>query len=368
VFTFKVYHQIDQLENQWNSLLEATDTTNIFLNFYWARNWLKNYHNHVESLQVIVIFDNNKCIAIAPLYISSYHKETLALLGTNEPEWCEVQAEAMDIIYLAEYHDALVNYFVKIFETHFPIPSITLKNISKTSFIHNIATKLTSKYFYIQNSSCYQFIFNQFDSVNSTLLLNKNNKNNKRILNKFLKNDICTYEVADTDKEKKELFDTLVELHQKHWNYKGKKGVFAEREFLNFHRALLFDVNFNKNILLTAVKHDKKVLSVNYSFITKNKVYFYQAGIDSLFKPNFSPGLLNHLLLIKHGESIGVEEYNLLLSEDINSYKAKLSNRTTTLITVELHKYTFKNVFKLLLLKLNVINKLSGIIKNTVRN
>lgn len=366
MFTFKVYHQIDQLENQWNSLLEATNTENVFLNFYWTRNWLTNYHHYIESLQIIVIFDNdNKCIAIAPLYISSYHKDTLALLGTNEPEWCEVQAESMDIIYLAEHHDALVNYFINIFKTHLPVTRIHLKNISKTSCIHNIATKLSSKYFYIRKHSCYQFLFNQFDNINSALLLNKNNK---RILNKFLKNDNCFYEIADTEQKKKELFDTLIGLHQQRWNHKGKTGVFAESKFLDFHRALLLDVNFNKNILLTAVKHDKKVLSVNYSYISKNKVYFYQAGIDSLFKPNFSPGLLNHLLLIKHGESIGVKEYNLLLSKDINSYKSKLSNSTVALITVELHKYTFKNIFKLLLLKLNVINKLSGIIKNTVRN
>jgi CelD/BcsL family acetyltransferase involved in cellulose biosynthesis len=366
VFTFKVYHQIDQLENQWNSLLEATNTENVFLNFYWTRNWLTNYHNYIESLQIIVIFDNdNKCIAIAPLYISSYHKDTLALLGTNEPEWCEVQAESMDIIYFAEDHDTLVNYFIKIFKTHLPATNIRLKNISKTSCIHNIATKLSSKYFYIQKHSCYQFIFNQFDNMNNALLLNKNNK---RILNKFLKNENCFYEIADTDKKKKALFDTLVELHQQRWNHKGKTGVFAESKFLDFHRSLLLDVNFNKKILLTAVKYNDKVLSVNYSYISKNKVYFYQAGIDSLFKPNFSPGLLNHLLLIKHGESIGISEYNLLLSQDINSYKAKLSNSTTTLITIELHKYTFKNIFKLLLLKLNVINKLTGIIKNTVRN
>jgi CelD/BcsL family acetyltransferase involved in cellulose biosynthesis len=365
VFTFKVYHQIDQLENQWNSLLEATNTENIFLNFYWIRNWLSNYHRYIENLQIIVIFDNNKCIAIAPLYISSYHKKTLGLLGTNEPEWCEVQAERMDIIYFAEDHDALVNYFINIFKTHLPVTRIRLKNISKTSCIHNIATKLSSKYFYIQKHSCYQFVFNQFDNVNSALLLNKNNK---RIFNKFFKNENCFYEIADTDKKKKELFGILVKLHQQRWNHKGKPGVFAENTFLDFHRSLLLDINFNKKILLTAVKYDDKVLSVNYSYISKNKVYFYQAGINSLFKPNFSPGLLNHLLLIKYGESIGVKEYNLLLSEDINSYKAKLSNSTTTLITVELHKYTFKNVLKLLLLKLNIINKLSGIIKNTVRN
>jgi len=355
MFTFKVYHSIQKLEKQWNSLLEATDTKNIFLNFYWAHNWLKNYHNYIDSLQIIVIFDNNKCIAIAPLYISSYHKNTLAFFGTNEPESCETQAEGMDIIYLKEHHDDLVNYFIKIFEKHLPVTRITLKNISKTSCIHDIATKLASKYFCIQSNYCYQFIFNQFDDINNTLLLNKNNK---RIFNKFIKSKNCFYEIADTNKSKIKLFDTLIELHQQRWNQKGKEGVFVGSEFFNFHESLLFDVNFNKNILLTAVIYEKKVLSVNYSYINKDKIYFYQAGIDPKFKPSFSPGLLNHLLLIKHGESIGIKEYNLLLSQNINSYKSKISNRTTKLVSIELYKYTFKNICKIIFLKFNIKNKL----------
>lgn len=346
---FKVFHEIDEVESQWHTLIEASGTKNIFLNYYWIRNWVKSYANNIEKLHLIVVFDNKKCVAISPFYVSSFHPKTLSLIGTNEPEQCEVNAEGMDVIYLTQYKEELLSYLVYIIEKHVNANCIVIKNIIEFSFIHRITEQLSRSKFSREFEPCYQFIFNQFDNIKSTL---DTHKKNKRTLNKFTKDELCIFEVADNAYSKQEFFDVLIKLHQKRWKQKGKQGVFDNPVFLDFHRSLLLDANFAKFVLLSAIKYNQEIISVNYSFCFKDKIYFYQAGINSAFKPNFSPGLLNHLLLINHGRNIRTKEYNLLLSNDKNSYKNELSNHQTKLISVEIYKYNLSNLFKIIRLKL----------------
>jgi len=352
MLTFKIINNIDELEEleeQWNFLLQTATTGNVFLDYYWVRNWVESYQNIIEKLYVVVVFDMKKCIAISPFYVSSFHANTLSFIGTNEPEECEVNAEGMDIIYLAQYREDLLIYLVSIIEKHINAHNIIIKNITEFSLIHAITKQLSIAKFSHQAEPCYQFIFTQFNNIESSLLTNKKNK---RSLNKFIKDEDCIFEIAENDATKKEFFDTLVKLHHSRWETKGKQGVFDNRIFFDFHNSLLLDIEFSQYILLSAVKYKQEIISVNYSFYIKNKIYFYQAGINTTFKPNFSPGLLNHLLLIKQIERSGGNEYNLLLSHDINSYKSGLSNDKNKLVSITIYKYKLSNFFKIIRLKL----------------
>jgi len=350
MLTFKIINNIDELEDLWNCLLQTSNTENIFLDYYWVRNWVKNYQHIIKELCVIVVFDKKKCIAINPFYVSSFQLNTLSLIGTNEPEECEVNAEGIDIIYLAQYRKELLIYLVSIIEKHINAQSIIIKNINEFSLIHDIAKQLSMSKFSHQSQPCYQFIFTQFDNIENTLLTKKKNK---RTLNKFIKDEYCIFEVAENNTSKNEFFDALIKLHHSRWRTKGKHGVFGNQTFFDFHKTLLSDTNFSKHILLSAIKYKQEIISVNYSFHIKDKIYFYQAGINTTFNPNFSPGLLNHLLLIKQIEKSGVNEYNLLLSHDIKSYKSGLSNDKNKLVSIAIYKYKLSNLFKIIRLKLS---------------
>lgn len=353
MFTFKIINDINKIENDWNDLILESNTTNIFINYFWVNNWVNSYQNFIHKLNIIVVFDNKKCIAICPFYIASISSNTLSLIGTNEPETCEVNAEGMDIIFLKDYRENLLSYLVNIIDNHLNTKCISMKNIIEDSLIHSIAKKLSGSKVSRQFPPCYQFIFDQFNNLESTLLTLKKNK---RVLNKFINNEHCTFEIANSSACKELLFESLVKLHHNRWEAKGKRGVFDDKTFLNFHRSMLKDINFTKYVLLSAVKYKQEIISVNYSFHIDDTIYFYQAGINTTFKPNFSPGLLNHLLLIKYASGIDVNIYNLLLSNNTNTYKSGLSNNTVKLISIENYKYTFSNILKIIYLKL-ITNK-----------
>ena len=72
-------------------------------------------------------------------------------------------------------------------------------------------------------------------------------------------------------------------------------------------------------------------------------MYFYQSGIDETFQPNLSPGLLNHLLLIKSCQDKELSAYNLLNSANINDYKSTMSQQGLAVFTIRMLPPTYLN-------------------------
>lgn len=68
-----------------------------------------------------------------------------------------------------------------------------------------------------------------------------------------------------------------------------------------------------------------KNISVLYNIKYRNKIYFYQAGLDISFDRSLSPGLLLHAHSIEEAIKDGVEEYDFLAEGSMDSYKERWS-------------------------------------------
>jgi len=356
-YSVHVITDIDQammLEAKWRVLTEQhSDDLQCFMSWEWLSQWLISYQDYVGELKILCVMDNDLCIAIAPFYTSTHQAfglklTTLAFIATNEPEYCEVASEFIDIAYLPSHKEIVIELIATRLCALTNIHQYHFKDINKNSLIYAVCQQLKPAILsYSAQVSGYQFHLNLDDKPDYPAAFAKKRK---RILNRFTNFKSTTnsqFVVADNKALALKLFAHLIQLHQQRWLQKSKSGVFADSHFSDFHR-LFIENNFEKGIIvISAIQVEQQIIAVNYAIRWHNTLYFYQSGIDDSYKPNLSPGLLNHLLLIDYCENNRIQQYNLLKSANIDDYKSQFSQLGDELIDITMLSSKKLNLFRL---------------------
>jgi hypothetical protein len=365
LYSLKTITNIEQallLESKWRALIEAySDNDNsqhnealqCFMSWEWLNQWLETYQDYIVELKIICILYDGEYVAIAPFYIGTNNtwgltKKSLSFIATNEPEDCEVASEFIDIAYSTKHKQKIIQLLASQLSNISEITRFNFKDLNKYSVIYAICQILkTQKIAYEERTTGYQFYINVSDTCQyPTSFLKKK----KRILNRFEKITSaknCQFIIANDKTQALQLYDQLVELHQIRWRQKNKPGVFSNGYFYKFHKNLI-EKSFEKGmIVLSAIQIESRIISVNYSIKWHGTLYFYQSGIDESFKPNLSPGLLNHLLLVQYCKEQHLQKYNLLKSLK-NDYKSKFSQLGDELIDVTMLSSNKSNLLSLL--------------------
>ena len=107
--------QLKQYIEQWQELV-LTSQANLFCSPQWIMTWVDIYWQPSWKLKVILGFNNNKLIAIAPLYLQIKSGllsiSTLLPLGQGEPEESEILSEFQDLV-IADKFDYIYVEFAK---------------------------------------------------------------------------------------------------------------------------------------------------------------------------------------------------------------------------------------------------------------
>ncbi len=361
-------NQAMRLEAKWRDLTEQhIGNLQCFMSWEWLSQWLTSYQDYFSELKIICVMHNDLCIAIAPLYVSAsktfgIKATTLALIATNEPEYCEVASEFIDIAYFPSHKEAIIELLTTQLCALANIDTFHFKDINKNSLIYTVCQKIKSRVLsYSEQTVGYQFYINPNDKPNYPASFAK--KRN-RILNRFTNFKSTTssqFIIADNKVLALKLYAHLIQLHQQRWQQKNKSGVFSDSHFSNFHRLFIKN-NFEKGmIVISALQVEKQIIAVNYAIKWHNTLHFYQSGIDDSYKPNLSPGLLNHLLLVEHCKNNHIQQYNLLKSTHIDDYKSQFSQLGDELIDITMLLSNKLNLFRL------TINHLKHNLKHLIK-
>lgn len=364
-YTIKTITDVTQaltLEQEWRMLTEENNDSQCFMSWEWLSQWLQTYQEYIVDLKIICILKNDECIAIAPFYIRANTKlgikyKALSFIATNEPEECEVASEFIDIAYQDQYKQKIIELLTCQLSSFTDIHQFNFKELNKHSLIYAICNELKPTLTaYEEQVTGYQYyinIENVFPYSASFL------KKKKRTLNRFEK--ICTSQqgrfiIANDETKAAELFEHLIALHQQRWENKNQRGVFSNDYFYIFHKNFIKQ-NINKgNVVLSAIEVKGEIIAVNYAIKWKNALYFYQSGINEYFKPNLSPGLLNHLLVIQYCKEQAIQEYNLLKSSKTD-YKSQFSQQGDELINITMLSSNKLNWFWLTLYRAKLVLK-----------
>lgn len=118
-------------------------------------------------------------------------------------------------------------------------------------------------------------------------------------------------------------FADLEALHQQRWKAKGKPGAFGAPFFGQFHRALLARGFPAGMVDVLRIATGSEAIGFLHTFFYKNEAYAYQSGFG--FEPDarLKPGLVSHLLAIRHCRDTGLCRYRLLAGD--SRYKRSLA-------------------------------------------
>jgi hypothetical protein len=344
-----VEQAITMLEDKWRVLTETNSdeinsknqkTLQCFMSWEWLAQWLQTYQDYIHELKIICVLHNNETIAIAPFYIGKskvigVNQNTLSFIATNEPEYCEIASEFIDVAYVHKHKHKIAELLSEQLIKLNKVTQYSFKHLHKNALIYLICQKIKRQMLtYEEQKSGYQFVTDTNNPQYSASFLKKK----KRILNKYNKmcdTQNCQFIIANKKTDALYLYEKLIQLHQKRWQQKNKPGVFSNTYFYQFHKNFIAQSFDRGMIILSAIQIDNKIISANYSIKWRGIIYFYQSGIDELYKPNLSPGLLNHLLLIQYCKNQNIQQYNLLKSSK-NDYKSQFSQLGDELINIRM--------------------------------
>lgn len=316
------------LKDKWNKLLDNSSINTVFLRWEWLWSWWSAYKDKNYDLCILLVFDAEDLIGIAPFYIL-HHKlwnvfpvRSLLFLGTKEGS---VISEYMDIISKIGEEKSVINAIFNYIDEEDICDAICLHKINSSSKSINLFKKISDdmKFLYIIRDMFkipYVVLPCSFDDFLKSLSSSMRYKirRNRRRLEKNYKGHIHR---IDTISELETHFTELVRLHQKRWESRGLNGAFSEEKFLIFHKMIMKYLFENGYLQLRFLQINNENVACLYNIKYNNKIFFYQSGIDTSFDYSLSPGLLLHSYCIEDAIKEGIKEYDFLLMGNMDSYK-----------------------------------------------
>jgi len=131
-------------------------------------------------------------------------------------------------------------------------------------------------------------------------------------------------------------FDDLAAAHTVAWRRRGRPGAFADPGFVAFHRRLI-DASFADGIVdLLRVRAGSSEIGHLYNFRYRGWGYSYQSGFAFEEDDRYKPGLVCHLLALRHYRAEGMAGYRFLAGD--SRYKNSLATGKDELLWLAVHR------------------------------
>lgn len=125
-------------------------------------------------------------------------------------------------------------------------------------------------------------------------------------------------------------FAEMEPFHTSYWRGRGKSGAFASPSFAHFHRHLIARGHEEGAADMLRLSADGETLGYLYCLRRGASAYAYQSGFAFGAEARWRPGLVAHLLAIRHYAAAGLGRYHLLAGGA--RYKTSLADGEDLLI------------------------------------
>jgi CelD/BcsL family acetyltransferase involved in cellulose biosynthesis len=346
-------HDFLNLKGEWNSLVFEDPSSTIFQTWEWNFNVWRYDGGRPRNLSIILIRDENgNLVGIAPFYsykktVFGFKMRIIELIGSGLTDYRSFIAKPHNRIRI---YTEILNW---LNENSKQWDTVDLQYISEESPIaknydtlfrdfkfrtaiqqHNICP-------YIPLSSNLDFYENLYNRSLVKYLKRKTRKFDKDLNYRFL----TVSNPSELDRYLENLFD----LHKKRRNQQLQLGQFRSNNRKELFRSLSQDLIKKGWLKMFFLLVDDQKVGCLYNFEFKNKVYFYQSGLDP--NPKFARYSLGYIMLtitIKEALKAGMKEYDLLSGNE--GYKKEWTQMYRNLYRIRM---TPLNSNKALLLMIN---------------
>jgi CelD/BcsL family acetyltransferase involved in cellulose biosynthesis len=329
--------QWDLLENEWDTLVAASDDDNPFRCRSWLRAWWKHFGGG-QSLRILTARDDNRLVGIAPLFIDVEHfpfrVRAIRFLGGTE-----VCSEYLGLLIERSAEERVVPAFFDfllgdmgrewdvIRWTDIPADSRQLAVVeddlaARGAF--NIRAVGVSNWVVQLPNSWEEFVKGHSSSRRTKI---------RRIRREFSKRENVEIEFAETASQFDRCWDELRTLHNRHWAAAGQSGCFADPRFNAFHTELAREYLNRGMLVLASLRLDGNALAACYGIRQGDTVYEYQRGHDPS-QLRLRPGHALHFAMLERAIANGVSNWDYLRGDYKHKRDWSNHNRSCVDLTI----------------------------------
>ena len=324
----RTFEQFDSLASEWDTLLAATQTENIFLTHGWLNEWWRVYGGRRELWTLVASSAGGRVDGIAPLVLERDRHGTrrLVLMGTGE-----VAPNHLDLIAQEGRQTELLRSFVAYLlqnRAQWDLLELdTLPQLSPTRELlidllrrHGLAVRaeVSSRCPYaVLPCSFEAYLQSRGRKTRAQLRYSRNRLKRQVPEARFIR--------VETPQAFEPAFDALVRLHQARWTQRGQAGSFSTPEFKTFHRAAARAALASGALRLYALQIGDAFAAIYYCFRVGSHVIYYNAGFDEAWGRH-SVGMQTLAYAIEQSIAEGAAEFDFIQGDE--PYKTHWATHT----------------------------------------
>jgi hypothetical protein len=339
--------EFQRLEQDWRLLTEQMEQPEIFDCWEWSSLYLKHLCDESDRLFVVVVYDGELCVGIAPMRLQERKFRKLPFVKARVLEPIDSVYRDYCRFYLHRgYHygqliDLLVEEMIagsrdwdyielRNFNSRDPVTMLVRDKLARKLDIDVELGDMTPYVDYRQLSR------------------GKTNKSRigaiERKERKLVRECDCRIRVSQPFDEATWL--KMVELHLGRW---GETSVFRDAPLLAFWRELLTALDASDRLEFSFLEIEGRLAAAHMGFRNARKIYYYTPALNPEFADR-GPGLILLKHLMKHYDELGAEEFDFLRGDE--SYKFYWADKAGT----NHHIYAYRPGAARWLMKLYVRN------------
>ena len=307
-----------RLENQWNRLLESSDSDCLFLTWEWLFTWWKQFSDG-RRLSILALRSGDELVAVAPLCMNPSNPSrgqilpALQFLGTGN-----VGSDYLDMIVQRGYEKVAAQGFAdRINQSGLALQCAQLRRHEAASY--EIARSLDEKRWILTDAATNVCPYIPLDGCSWNSYLASLGAEHRYGLNrkwKRLNRDFAVrIEEVKSESQCERAIEATIQLHNLRWTDRGRSNAFDSHSLTDFHREFSMIALRRGWLRLYLLRLDEQVAACLYGFFYRGKFYFYQSGFRPAFERH-SPGFLLLGYSIRRAIEEGAFEYDLLHGDE----------------------------------------------------
>jgi CelD/BcsL family acetyltransferase involved in cellulose biosynthesis len=326
--------EFTNLEKIWSELLNFSPANNYFLSWEWLWHWWQVYAKPDDRLMILLVEKEKEVIGIAPFYVRKtflggiYPMRRMMFLGTQEDGDGDVGSDYMDVLYREGEERGVINILFQ---------AIVQQDICDEIYLSKIDTSTKTFTLFQEEAENLKFLTMIADEFVSpyiklpatwdTYLSDLAPSMRYKIRSERRKLQKCGNVMVSKVEHGEDLprgFEELTRLHKKRWESRGMEGAFSHEQFVQFHKRIMPLMLKKGHLELMLLSENSNSKAVLYNIVYKNKIYFYQSGIDTADR-KAAFGYVLHSYCIEEAIKRGIEEYDFLPKGRYDDYKGRFA-------------------------------------------
>ncbi len=302
-----------QLEPQWNPLLESSRSATTFLTWEWARAWWSAYGTPGDLCILTAHDDAGTIRGIAPLRHQSIRKygrsfPTLTFLGDGSND-----SDYLDFIVEKGFEQPVVEAFLAHCEERLAQGAILrLNEIPAASPNLPFLEKLANGHLWSEYSlPCATVRFPETWELYLNTLRPRFRTKIRSVLRNLEGRPDVAFGFCNNESQLERLLPALFEVHTRRWNHDGQPGVFGWDRKRQFYSDLSRRLVTRGSLRLSWLEWNGRILACQYGFVHGHTYLHLQEGYEPASE-HWNIGVGLRAWTIREFLRQGIREYDFL--------------------------------------------------------